>query len=105
LIVDNYATHKHPRVLHWLVAHPRFQVHYTPTYASWLNQVEIWFHIITQQAIRGGTFGSVKDLVAKIEHFVRYKLGLSPGWPRRTQSFKRSSDFVNIFLGRDTRWT
>jgi len=72
LIVDNYATHKHPRVLHWLVAHPRFQVHYTPTYASWLNQVEIWFHTITQQAIRGGTFGSVKDLVAKIEHFVRH---------------------------------
>jgi putative transposase len=71
LIVDNYATHKHPRVLRWLAAHPRFQVHYTPTYASWLNQVEIWFNIITQQAIRRGTFRSVKDLVAKIEHFVR----------------------------------
>jgi putative transposase len=72
LIVDNYATHKHPRVLRWLAAHPRFQVHYTPTYASWLNQVEIWFNIITQQAIRRGTFRSVKDLVAKIEHFVQH---------------------------------
>jgi transposase len=72
LIVDNYATHKHPRVLRWLAAHPRFQVHYTPTYASWLNQVEIWFNIITQQAIRRGTFGSVKELVAKIENFVRH---------------------------------
>ena len=61
----------HPRVLRWLAAHPRFQVHYTPTYASWLNQVEIWFNIITQKAIRRGTFRSVKDLVAKIEHFVR----------------------------------
>lgn len=71
LIVDNYATHKHPRVQRWLAAHSRFQVHYTPTYASWLNQVEIWFHIITQKAIRRGTFRSVKDLVAKIEEFVR----------------------------------
>jgi len=72
LIVDNYATHKHPRVLRWLAAHPRFQVHYTPTYASWLNQVEIWFNIITQKAIRRGTFRSVKDLVAKIERFVQH---------------------------------
>jgi putative transposase len=70
LIVDNYATHKHPRVQRWLAAHPRFQVHYTPTYASWLNQVEIWFNLITQKAIRRGTFRSVKDLVRKIEHFV-----------------------------------
>jgi len=45
-------------------------VHYTPTYASWLNQVELWFRQISQQAIRRGSFRSVKDLVAKIEHFV-----------------------------------
>jgi len=55
LIVDNYATHKHPRVKRWLAARPRFHVHFTPTYASWLNQVEIWFNRITQQAIRRGT--------------------------------------------------
>lgn len=79
LIVDNYATHKHPRVQRWLAAHPRVQVHFTPTYASWLNQVEIWFHIITQKAIRRGTFGSVKELVAQIEHFVRtYNAQASP---------------------------
>ena len=71
LIVDNYATHKHPRVQRWLAAHSRFHVHFTPTYASWLNQVEIWFNIITQKAIRRGTFRSVKELIAKIEHFVR----------------------------------
>ena len=71
LIVDNYATHKHPSVQRWLARHPRYQVHFTPTYASWLNQVEIWFHIITQKAIRRGTFRSVKELVAKIDHFVR----------------------------------
>jgi putative transposase len=72
LIVDNYATHKHATVRRWLAAHPRFHVHYTPTYASWLNQVEIWFNIITQRAIRRGTFRSVHDLVAKIDGFVHH---------------------------------
>jgi putative transposase len=70
LVVDNYATHKHPKVKRWLATHPRFQVHYTPTYASWLNQVEIWFNIITQRAIRRGTFRSVKDLIANIDRYV-----------------------------------
>src|SRR5499425_962347 len=65
LVVDNYATHKHPRVKQWLATRARYHVHYTPTYASWLNQVEIWFNIITQRAIRRGTFRSVKDLAAK----------------------------------------
>jgi putative transposase len=71
VIVDNYATHKHPRVKRWLVGRPRFHVHFTPTYASWLNQVEIWFNRITQRAIRRGTFRSVKELVAKIDAFVQ----------------------------------
>src|SRR6266853_1549613 len=71
LVVDNYATHKHPRVQRWLAAHPRYHVHYTPTYASWLNQVEIWFHLITQRAIRRGTFRSVKDLITKIDNYVQ----------------------------------
>jgi putative transposase len=70
LVVDNYSTHKHIKVKHWLAAHPRYQVHYTPTYASWLNQVEIWFNLITQRAIRRGTFRSVKELVSKIDTFV-----------------------------------
>lgn len=70
LVVDNYSTHKHPHVKLWLATHPRYQVHYTPTYASWLNQVEIWFNIITQRAIRRGTFRSVKALIARIEQFV-----------------------------------
>jgi putative transposase len=72
LVVDNYSTHKHPKVKRWLALHPRYQVHYTPTYASWLNQVEIWFNLITQKAIRRGTFKSVKDLIAKIEQFVNH---------------------------------
>lgn len=70
LIVDNYVTHKHSKVRRWLAARPRYHVHYTPTYSSWLNQVEIWFNIITQRAIRRGTFRSVKDLVDNIKRFV-----------------------------------
>lgn len=70
LVVDNYATHKHAKVRRWLAARPRYHVHYTPTYASWLHQVEIWTRIITQRAIRRGTFRSVPDLVANIERFV-----------------------------------
>jgi len=72
LVVDNYTTHKHPVVKRWLARHPRYHVHYTPTYASWLNQVEIWFNLITQQAIRRGTFRSVKELVAMIEAYVKH---------------------------------
>jgi putative transposase len=70
LVADNYSTHKHPKVKHWLAARPRYHVHYTPTYASWLNQVEIWFNIITQRAIRRGSFRKVKDLIANIQRFV-----------------------------------
>lgn len=69
LIVDNYATHKHERVRRWLAARPRYHIHYTPTYSSWLNQVEIWFNIITQKAIRRGSFSSVRQLVDKIQYF------------------------------------
>jgi putative transposase len=71
LVVDNYSTHKHPTVKRWLTTHPRYQVHYTPTYASWLNQIEIWFNLITQKAIRRGTFKSVKELIFKIDQFVQ----------------------------------
>jgi transposase len=70
LVIDNYGTHKHAKVQRWLALHPRYHVHFVPTYASWLNQVEIWFNSITQKAIRRGTFQSVKELIAKIERFV-----------------------------------
>ncbi len=72
LVVDNYATHKHATVRRWIAARPRFHVHYTPTYSSWLNQVEIWFNIITQRAIRRGTFRSVRDLIQQIEAFINH---------------------------------
>ena len=70
LVVNNYATHKHAKVKAWLAKRPRYRIHYTPTYASWLNQVERWFGIITQRAIRRGSFSSVKQLTDKISRFV-----------------------------------
>ena len=70
LVLDNYAAHKHQKVKLWLARHPRYHLHFTPTYSSWLNQVEIWFGIITRKAIRRGSFRSAKELVATIERFV-----------------------------------
>jgi putative transposase len=72
LIIDNYATHKHSAVRAWLAAHPRYHVHYTPTYSSWLNQVERWFGRITHQAIRRGSFRSVKELIQRIDSYVAH---------------------------------
>jgi putative transposase len=72
LVVDNYATHEHSKVRTWLAQRPRYHVHYTPTYSSWLNQVERWFGLITQRAIRRGSFGSVKELAEKIDSFVQH---------------------------------
>jgi len=72
LIVDNYSTHKHARVKAWLAARPRWHVHFTPTYSSWLNQVERFFGLITDKAIRRDSFTSVKELVRKIDHFVTH---------------------------------
>ena len=70
LVLDNYATHKHAKVKTWIAQRPRYHIHFTPTYSSWLNQVEIWFNIITQKAIRRGSFKSVKELKNRIDRFV-----------------------------------
>lgn len=70
LVMDNYATHKHEKVRTWFARHPRFHTHFTPTHASWLNQVECWFSIISRQAIRRGSHRRVKELVADIERFI-----------------------------------
>ena len=80
IVVDNYATHKHPAVKTWLAKNPRIVVHFTPTSGSWLNMVEIFFGIITRQAIRRGTFTSVKDLINAIETFI-------DAWNERCQPF------------------
>ena len=70
LIVDNYGTHKHPRVKSWIRRHPRFHVHFIPTSSSWVNMVERWFREITAKQIRRGVFRSVPELIAAIEDYM-----------------------------------
>lgn len=72
LIADNYATHKHPVVQEWLAKHPRFNMHFTPTSASWLNMVERFFRDITTERLRRGVFTSVPELVAAINEYVAH---------------------------------
>ena len=69
-IADNYATHKHPKVLAWLKRHPRFHMHFTPTSASWLNMVERFFRDLTTTRLKRGVFTSVQKLVAAIESYI-----------------------------------
>jgi transposase len=70
LIVDNYATHKHPKVRAWLARHPRFHFHFTPTSASWLNAVEGFFAKLTSKRLRRGIFSGIVDLQAAINRFL-----------------------------------
>jgi transposase len=70
LIVDNYATHKHPKVKAWLKRHPRFHVHFIPTSSSWLNLVERWFREITDKRIRRGTFRNIAQLIQAISEYI-----------------------------------
>ena len=70
LVLDNYGTHKHPKVKAWLQRHPRFVAHFIPTSSSWLNLVERWFAELTSKRIRRGTFVSVPDLKRAIDEFL-----------------------------------
>jgi transposase len=72
LVVDNYATHKHPEVQAWLAKHPRFVMHFTPTSASWLNMVERFFRDITDKRIRRDSFSSVAELELAIDMYVAH---------------------------------
>ncbi|PZR62980.1 MAG: IS630 family transposase [Chloroflexi bacterium] len=79
VVLDNVSTHKTPAVQRWLGRHTRFSFHFTPTSASWMNQVETWFSILTRQAIRRGSFESVRALSAAIERFTRdWNAGATP---------------------------
>jgi transposase len=79
VILDNVSTHKTPDVRAWLERHPRITFHFTPTSASWMNQVETWFSVLTRQAIRRGSFGSVKELIAMIDTFTaNWNTGSTP---------------------------
>jgi len=70
LIVDNYGTHKHPRVQRWLKRHPRFHLHFIPTSSSWLNLIERWFSDISTKRIRRGSFKNVKELITVIKKYI-----------------------------------
>lgn len=80
VVLDNYHTHKHDDINTWLAQHPRITLHFTPTSGSWLNLVEVFFGIITRQAIRRGSFDSVKELVDAIRAFIA-------GWNQRCHPF------------------
>jgi transposase len=71
VVMDNYGTHKHPRVRGWFARHPEFVPHFTPTSSSWLNQVERFFAQITERRIRRGAFRSVAELERAIEDYLR----------------------------------
>ncbi len=116
LVLDNYGTHKHPKVRFWLERHPRFTLHFIPTSSSWLNQVERWFGELTQKAVRRGTFISVPELqeaigqflqawneaprpfvwtatvekiMAKVERARQRLEGIKPSWSKRKKRKKR----------------
>ena len=80
LVMDNYAAHKHPAVKAWLAANPRIRVHFTPTHASWMNLVEVWFSIAERQAIHRGSYRSVRELTTAIRAFI-------DGWNDRAHPF------------------
>jgi transposase len=98
VICDNYATHKHPVVRGWLAAeHPRIQLHFTATSASWLNLVEVFFSIVGRQALGRGDFSSVEDLTAAIGRFCQ-------SWNEHCQPFSwtKPADQILARLSRQT---
>ena len=80
VIIDNSFTHKTPAIHRWLVRHPRFTFHFTPTYSSWLNLVERWFAELTERWLRRGSHRSTKELVASIRTWIT-------GWNENPRPF------------------
>jgi hypothetical protein len=80
VVLDNSSTHSTPEVKAWLERHQRVHFHFTPTSASWMNMVEIWFSILTKQQVRRGVYHDVSELIAAIEHYI-------DGYNQRAQPF------------------
>ena len=101
LIADNLSAHKTKRVEQFLAAHPKVQLHYTPTYSSWLNQVENWFARIEREVIARGVFTSVKDLARKLKRYIRhYNRAPNPiKWNYRDPSHRIRSDTTSLVTG------
>jgi transposase len=104
VILDNYATHKHPKVLAWLSRHPRRTFHFTPTSASWHNAVENFFSKMTRQRIRRGVFRSIADLQVAINAYVAEHIACpkpflwtnlpTRSWPNSTASLHHLSELL-----------
>lgn len=90
LVMDNYGTHKTPAIKNWFARHPRFHVHFTPTSASWLNQVERWFATLTQRCVRRGTHRSTREL----EHSLRQYIELNNTDPKPFVWSKTADDIL-----------
>jgi transposase len=101
LIADNLSAHKTKRVAQFLAAHPKVHLHYTPTYSSWLNQVENWFAKIERDVIARGVFTSVKDLARKLKRYIRhYNRAPKPiKWTYRDPSRRISVDTISYVTG------
>jgi transposase len=100
VVCDNYATHTHPVVRAWLAKHPRIRLHFTPTSASWLNLVEVFFSIVERQALRRGDFTSITDLIAAITRFCT-------AWNQHCQPFSwtKPADEILVKLQQDASAT
>ena len=98
LVMDNYAAHKRVEIRDWLAANPRIKVHFTPTSASWMNLVEVWFGIIERQAIHRGSYRSVADLNTKIRAFIN-------GWNDRAHPFVWTKTADQILAKADRQTT
>lgn len=94
LVMDNYGTHKHPRVVRWLNQHPRVKTHFIPTSSSWLNLVERWFAELTGKAVRRGSFASVPDLIEAIFNFIEHwnKEGKPFVWTAKAEAILEKLD-------------
>ena len=91
LVLDNYATHKTPRIKAWLLRHPRYHLHFTPTHASWLNQVERWFGLLSQRQLKRGSYFSV----AQLEQAIREFIGVHNEQPRPFHWVKSADDILH----------
>jgi hypothetical protein len=113
VIADNYATHKHPKVLRWLRRHPHVQMHFTPTSAPWLNMIERFFRDLSSQRICRGVFHSVPELITAIEKYIAhhnqhpkplYLDRQTFGHPGESKTFTGSTSKVAIFVTHFTRF-
>jgi hypothetical protein len=107
-VLDNSSTHKTPSIQRWLLRHPRFTLHFTPTYSSWLNLVERWFAELTTKWIKRGSHRSVRDLVASIRTWIANwndDPSRSFGTKPQTRSSTASPPTANGSTTHDTRYT